>query len=481
MLPDNMMQPENMILLAFLLLAGFYMAWSIGANDVANAMGTSVGSGALSLRTAVFMAAILEFLGAFFFGSHVSETIQTGIIDASIFSYEPKLIVYGMLASLLAAGAWLQIASYFGWPVSTTHCIVGAIVGFGIVIGGLEAIQWENMFFILSSWVISPLLGGIISYLIFNLLRKKIFYTNNPIESAKKLTPIIVFVTVTVLGLILVFKGLQNLSFDFTFFGAFAFSAFIGALGALISYLCLRSVIAPERHRTHNSYNAETQVALDKAKKHLLRARDTISGNEMQYHLAVLLNELDSVSSTLKQTVDVDVHKSEYATVEKIFGYLQIMSACLMAFAHGANDVANAIGPLAQGVQVLMTNNVAISPTPPVWALALGGIGIVVGLATWGWRVIETIGKKITELTPTRGFAAEFGAAATVVLASRLGLPISTTHTLVGSVVGVGLARGLEALDLSMTRDIVISWLVTVPAGACIAVVFFNIIAYFFS
>lgn len=480
MLPDHMMQPENMLLLALLLLAGLYMAWSIGANDVANAMGTSVGSGALTLKRAVLIAAVLEFSGAFFFGSHVSETIQTGIIDSAIFSDEPRIIVYGMLASLLAAGVWLQIASYFGWPVSTTHCIVGAIVGFGIVVGGWEAIQWGNVFFIVTSWVISPILGGIISYLIFNLLRKKIFYTHNPIESAKKLTPIIVFVTVTVLGLILVFKGLQNLDLEFTFFGALVFSSIAGAIGAFISYLCVNRISAPERYRTQPIYNAETTVALDKAKKHLLRAKDTISGNEMQYHLAILLEELDNVSSTIKQSADVEVHKSEYATVEKIFGYLQIMSACLMAFAHGANDVANAIGPLSEGIQVLMTNNVVTSTTPPVWALALGGIGIVLGLATWGWRVIETIGKKITELTPTRGFAAEFGAAATVVFASRLGLPISTTHTLVGAVVGVGLARGLEALDLSMTRDIVISWVVTVPAGACIAVVFFNAIAYFF-
>ncbi len=481
MSPEYLMFPENMLLLGLLLLAGFYMAWSIGANDVANAMGTSVGSGALSLKTAVFIAAILEFSGAFFFGSHVSETIQTGILDTASFAYEPRILVYGMLAALLAAGAWLQIASYFGWPVSTTHCIVGAIVGFGLVIGGWQAIQWENVIFIGTSWVISPILGGIISYLIFNLLRKKIFYTNNPIESAKKLTPIIVFVTVSVLGLILVFKGLQNLHFEFTFFGAFLFSVIAGAIASLISYFCVRHIKAPQRYRMQPpAYNAETAATLQKSKKHLLRAKETAVSNEMRYHLSVLLDELDNVLNSINKSAEIEVHKSEYATVEKIFGYLQVMSACLMAFAHGANDVANAIGPLSEGVQVLMTNATVTSTTPPVWALALGGIGIVVGLATWGWRVIETIGKKITELTPTRGFAAEFGAAATVLFASRLGLPISTTHTLVGSVVGVGLARGLEALDLSMTRDIVISWVVTVPAGACISVVFFTAIEYLF-
>lgn len=475
------MSPETIILLALLLLAGFYMAWSIGANDVANAMGTSVGSGALSLKQAVIIAAILEFSGAFFFGSHVSDTIQTGIVDSTIFAHEPRLLVYGMLASLMSAGIWLQIASYFGWPVSTTHCIVGAIVGFGLVVGGFNSIYWENVIFIVSSWVISPVLGGIISYLIFNLLRKKIFYTNNPIESAKKLTPPIVFVTLTVLGLILIFNGLQNLDLHYTFFQALLISILVGLIGSAISFLWVRGVSSPIRYTHQPAYNEATIVSLDKAKKHLLRARNTITGHEMQYQVAVLLDELDLVSDTVKKSPEIEINKSEYATVEKIFGYLQVMSACLMAFAHGANDVANAIGPLSAGVQVLLTNAVITTTTVPVWALALGGLGIVTGLATWGWRVIQTIGKKITELTPTRGFAAEFGAAATVVFASRLGLPISTTHTLVGAVVGVGLARGLEALDLSMTRDIVISWLVTVPAGALLAIALFNGINYFFS
>ena len=384
MLPEHMLLPENMLLLVLLLLAGFYMAWSIGANDVANAMGTSVGSGALSLKTAVFVAAILEFSGAFFFGARVSETIQTGIIDTVSFSYEPRILVYGMLASLLAAGAWLQIASYFGWPVSTTHCIVGAIIGFGIVIGGLEAIQWENVFFIVTSWVISPLLGGVISYLIFNLLRKKIFYTHNPIESAKKLTPVIVFVTITVLGLILIFKGLQNLDLEFTFFGALIFSVILGALGAFISYLCLRHISAPERHRNPPAYNAETSVALEKAKKHFCVLVTPSQVHEFNIILTVLLDELNNATSTIKKTEEGEVNKSEYATVEKIFGYLQIMTACLMAFAHGANDVANAIGPLAEGVQVLMTNTVVTSTTPPVWALALGGLGIVVRTSYMG-------------------------------------------------------------------------------------------------
>jgi len=403
-----------MILLGIVLLAGFYMAWAIGANDVANAMGTSVGSGALTLRRAVIIAAVLEFSGAFFFGSHVSETIQKGIIDPNIFMQNPQILAFGMLASLLSAGVWLQLASYLGLPVSTTHSIVGSVIGFGAVIGGFDAINWENVGFIVSSWVISPLAGGIFAYGIFSILRKKIFYTHNPLASAKKLTPVFVFFVILTLSLILIFDGLKNLNLHISFYFGLNICCFIGLLASLLSYFLVKKIKA-------------------------------------------------------------DPH-SEFNSVEKIFGYLQILSASLMAFAHGANDVANAIGPLAAAIGILTSGVIAAKASVPTWALGLGGVGIIIGLATWGWRVIETIGKKITELTPTRGFAAEFGAAATILVASRLGMPISTTHTLVGAVIGVGLARGIEALNLGMTRDIILSWIVTIPAGAVLAVGFYYII-----
>ncbi len=413
-----MTMPSETFLLVTVLIAGFYMAWNIGANDVANAMGTSVGSGALTLKQAVIIAAVLEFSGAFFFGSHVSDTIQNGIVDVSIFVDKPLILVYGMLAALLASGIWLQIASYYGWPVSTTHSIVGAIIGFGFIYGGVTAIHWEEVAFIVASWLVSPLLGGIISFIIFTLLRQQIFYASNPVEKAKRLTPFLVFGVISILALIMLLKGLHSLNLQLTFWHAIGMSFGLGLVGSIISYFLVRGL------------------------------QPNISDNI----------------------------KAEYGAVEKIFGRLQIMSACLMAFAHGANDVANAIGPLSASVAVLTTNAIPMNAGVPLWALALGGFGIVVGLATWGWRVIETIGKKITELTPTRGFAAEFGAATTVVLASQLGLPISTTHTLVGSVIGVGLARGIEALDLTMTRDILISWAVTVPAGALLSIGLFYLI-----
>lgn len=421
------------ILMIAVLFAGFYMAWNIGANDVANAMGTSVGSGALTLQQAVFLAAILEFTGAFFFGSHVSDTIQKGIVDPSIFNANPLILVYGMLSALLAAGVWLNVASYFGWPVSTTHSIVGALIGFGAIVGGIDAVKWSNVGYIFSSWILSPLLGGIISWSLFSFLRNKIFYSKAPLEAAKKITPLLVFLVIFTMVWILLFRGFSSNGFELYFISSFCIAGAIGCLAAFFSHVLVREVVNP-------------------------------------LPVAVGLHHVQ-----LQEGI-----KTEYAAVEKIFGYLQIMTACLMAFAHGANDVANAIGPLAAALAVLTTHSIQSTAPIPLWILGLGGIGIVFGLATWGWRVIETIGKKITELTPTRGFAAEFGAATTVVIASRLGLPISTTHTLVGAVIGVGMARGLEALDLRMTRDIFISWLVTVPAGAFLSVaLFFGLKAIF--
>jgi phosphate/sulfate permease len=427
-------------LIIVILLTAFYMAWNIGANDVANAMGTSVGSGALTLRQAVILAAILEFAGAFFFGSHVSQTVQSGIINPEMFASNPRILVYGMLAALASSGIWLQIASYFGWPVSTTHSIIGALIGFGIAAGGVESVYWGSLGYIVSSWIFSPIVGGVIAYGLFMLIRKNIFYAPNPVEKAKKLTPYIVFFVIATLLIILLSKGIRSIEFSF-----YQTSMIIGTLsvfGWLISYWAVQRIPTP----------------IKEEKKDLLP---------------------DDLSNSFFE--EKNRTHAEYLVVEKIFGYLQIMSACMMAFAHGANDVANAIGPLSAAIAVLTTGIIGVEAPVPAWALALGGVGIVIGLATWGWRVIETIGKKITELTPTRGFAAEFGAALTIVIASRVGMPISTTHTLVGAVLGVGLARGLESVDLNTTRDIFISWIVTVPIGAFIAVVLFYPIQIIFN
>ena len=473
------MNPEY-ILFGLVIVFGFYMAWSIGANDVANAMGTSVGSGALTMRRAVIFAAILEFAGAFLVGTNVSNTVRKGIINPDIFVSEPMLLAYGMIASLLAAAVWLQLASYKGWPVSTTHTIVGAILGFGIAVGGLHAVYWNKVGSIVASWFVSPLMSGTISFLIFTLLRRKIFFSHNPVKATKKLTPYLVFFVFSILTLVMVFKGLKNLKLDLSLTHAIGLAVIVGIVAALISWQLVIRIHEDEDLAVEHHFQSPKVVnGIAKAKRHLELVKENATG-EARYHIARVLGEVDMLSDMVEVVVHDEKSSDKFKTVEKIFVYLQILSACFVAFAHGSNDVANAIGPLAAAIGILKTGAITMKSAVPLWVLALGGCGIVVGLATWGWRVIETIGKKITELTPTRGFCAEFGAAITIVIASKFGLPISTTHTLVGGVLGVGLARGIGALNISTVRDIAISWLYTIPAGALMAVIFFYILRSIF-
>ncbi len=472
--------PTETILLLVILASGLYMAWNIGANDVANAMGTSVGSGALTLRKAVMIAAVLEFSGAFFFGSHVSKTIQEGIVNSSTFSHEPLILVLGMLAALIGAGAWLQIASYNGLPVSTTHSIVGAIIGFGLVIGGTDAIYWENVAFIGSSWILSPLLGGALSYAIFSFLRKQIFYSARPFQATKRLLPFFIFFTTAGLFLTLLSKNFLSLGLEFPLWAVILLSICIGSAAAIWVYSLLRKKGIKHGYVTPKNTNKAILADLATARKHLTAAQASTSG-DVGYHLGIVLEEVEGIVHNIEAGPNREQLHEEYEAVEKIFAYLQIISACLMAFAHGANDVANAIGPLSAAVTILLSGAIHTSGGVPLWALALGGLGIVLGLATWGWRVIETIGKKLTELTPSRGFSAEFGAAITILAASRLGLPISATHTLVGSVLGVGLAKGIGALNLATMRDILISWIVTIPIGAIMAIFFFYGLRFLFT
>jgi inorganic phosphate transporter, PiT family len=461
------------------LLVGFYMAWNIGANDVSNAMGTSVGSGALSLRKAVLFAAVLEFSGAFFVGSSVSETMQKGLIDTDVFLTDPNLLILGMCAALLATGSWLQISSYCGWPVSTTHAIVGGIVGFGFVAGGSEAVQWEELITIVCSWVISPVMSAFFSYLIFNTLQKKILYALNPVEATKKLFPLLNFVVLFIFSLSLMFNGLENLNITLSFFQAFLIAIAIGLIAALISYALIQKVETPSSYPHSSSLSPHNIVCLEKAIKHLQRVQSS-SVDATHRRVSNLLAEVRSLTQNMKKETSFSETASDYKMVEKLFVYLQILSACFVAFAHGANDVANAIGPVAAVLDVIKNGAISDIAVVPSWLLAFGGIGIVVGLATWGWRVIETIGKKITELTPTRGFCAEFGAATTILLASKLGIPVSTTHCLVGAVLGIGLARGMRALNLNMLKDIVLSWVITIPASAIMSVLIFYLLRVLF-
>ena len=396
---------------------GLFMAWGIGANDVANAMATSVGSKALTIKQAIVVAAIFEFLGAVLAGGAVTGTIRKGIVDADALSGTPELLVYGMLAALLAAGTWLLIASRNGWPVSTTHSIVGAIVGFAAVGIGVDAVKWAKVGTIVMSWVVSPLTAGFIAYLIYRSVQRLILSQDDPLEKAKRWVPVYIFLAAFTITLVTILKGLKHVGLDINIRDSYLLAIAIAVAIALVGAYFI-SKIEPN----------------PKAEK-----------NEHFY------------------------------TVERVFGILMVVTACGMAFAHGSNDVANAIGPLAAVIGVATTGTIAAKSALPIWVLMLGGVGIVIGLATFGRHVIATVGKKITQLTPSRGFAAELAAATTIVIASGTGIPISTTHTLVGAVLGVGMARGIEAIDLRVVVRIFVSWVVTIPAGAFLAIVFFFI------
>jgi len=455
------------------LLVGFYMAWNIGANDVSNAMGTSVGSGALTLRKAVIIAAILEFCGAFFVGSDVSETMQRGLIDTTLFIQEPMILILGFCSALLATGIWLQIASYFGWPVSTTHAIVGAILGFGFIGGGLSALHWGELSSIATSWVLSPLLSGLIAYTLFGILQRKILYTLQPVLATRKLFPSLVSFVLFTFTLSLLFNGLENVHLSFSLGHVILLSLGIGIIAFFLTKICLKHFTSlSTTHASSHHASPQNVISLDKAVKHLQRIQANSTENTHK-KVSGLLLEARFLSQELKKESCFSQTSSEYKTVERMFVILQVLSACFIAFAHGANDVANAIGPVAAVLDVIKLGFVSPVSYIPSWLLAFGGLGIVIGLATWGWRVMETIGRKITELTPTRGFCAEFSAAIVILIASKLGLPISTTHCIVGAVLGVGLAKGMKALNLSMIREIVLSWIITIPASAGVAILIF--------
>ncbi len=407
----------EVVLKILVLVIGFYMAWSIGANDVSNAMGTSVGSGALTLKRAVMIAAIFEFSGALFVGSNVSETMQRGLIDTDMFMKEPIVLILGMCAALFGTSLWLQIASYFGWPVSTTHAMVGAILGFGGVIGGIDAIQWAETGSIALSWIISPVTAGIISYLIFSMLQRNILYAMSPVEATKKFMPLLIFIVFATFTVSLLSNGLENLQISFS--ESLGLALAIGLVASGIGYLLVKKVPLPNiDDKTPSRHLPQTVVSLEKAIKHLQRVH-VVSFDEVHTKVGSLLDEVKALSQQMRKETSFAERTSKYHLVERMFVYLQVITACFVAFAHGSNDVANAIGPVAAVLDVIKNGIVSDVTQVPSWLLAFGGLGIVVGLASWGWRVIQTVGKKITQLTPTRGFCAEFGAATTILIASK--------------------------------------------------------------
>lgn len=404
------------LFIGFAAVVSFLMAWGIGANDVSNAMGTSVGTKTLTVKQAIIIAIIFEFLGAYLAGGEVVSTIKDGILSPECPIAPPDLVL-GMISAMLSAGLWLIVATLFSWPVSTTHSIIGALVGFGVVASGVSAIQWGVFGGIVGSWIITPAIAGVFAFFLFVHIQRFIFCKFHPLKHAKRIAPYYVFLTVLIISVVTLDKGLKHVNIELTASESWLLGLGISVIAGIIAKILFKML--------HFDQTLE-------AKKH-------------------------------------------YANVEKLFSVLMLMTACAMAFAHGSNDVANAIGPLASVATILSSGELPEgSLSFPSWVLPLGATGMVVGLATFGYKVMNTVGSGITALTPSRGFAAQLATAGTVVLASGTGLPISTTQTLVGAIMGVGLARGIAAINLNIVRNIVVSWVVTIPAGA-----FFAIIIYF--
>ncbi len=400
-------------------LVGLYSAINIGANDVANAMATSVASGALTIKRAVVVAGVCDILGAVLVGSHVANTIRKGLIDPLQFSDKPTLFLFGMLAAVLGSALWVNIATYFKLPVSTTHSIIGGVIGFGLVSVGIAGIKWKVVLFVALSWIISPVFGGIIAFTIFSIIKKFILSSKEPIAQTRKIGPFFTGMVGFILSLAVTFKGLKHLHLDLPIIEALLISLCVGAGGFLLGSFLLRRY----------------------------KERDT----------------------------------DPYYQVEKMANPLQVLSAGFQAFSHGANDVANAIGPVAAIVIVIQTQKVEMQVAIPLWLLLLGGVGLAFGVYTWGYRVMETVGEKITSITPTRGFSAEFGTATTVLLCSRLGMPVSTTHVAVGNIIGVGLARGISAINLDVIKKIFSAWIISLPAAGLFSIAIYLILSILFT
>jgi PiT family inorganic phosphate transporter len=394
-----------------IIIIGFYMAWNIGSNDLANAMASAVGAKAINLKTAIIFGGILAFVGAVFVGSNVTETIRKGIVDPSEIK-NTTYIMYGAIAALLGASFWVTIATWKELPISTTHSIVGGMMGFGIVAGGVGIINWWKVGSVVASWGISPIIGGVLSYFIFKAIFRFILNKSDPEKAAKNVGPVFIGATFFIIASSLFLKTPAGDRIGWSIEQFLLLALLIGFISALIG----RGLI------------------LIFFKNHVSKKKPT--------------------------------EEEMYQKVEEVFRRLQIMTSCYVAFALGANDVANAIGPMAAAWSIETGGGVSAEVAVPYYLLILGGVGIAVGMATWGYRVIKTIGSKITVLNNTRGFSIDFGAATSVLLASKLGMPVSTTHAVVGAVIGVGLARGLEAVDLRIIKKIVVSWVVTVPIAA---------------
>lgn len=400
-------------ILIFGFIIGFYMAWNIGANDVANSMASAVGAKAITLRQAIFIAGILNIVGATFIGAHVTNTIRKGIISPEVLN-DPHMALIGALAALLSAALWVSFATWKSLPVSTTHSIVGAMVGFGLIAGGFSVVNWGKLGAVVLSWIISPVFSLVIGFIMFKLIVWVILTRSKPYDSALRLAPFFIGIAVFISAMSFLFKTPLGKSVQLSTLTASLISLIISAiLGFAGKYLIKRLLKSKEKN-----------------------------------------------------------------DAEDIFKRIQIGTSCYVALAQGANDVANAIGPLAVIYFLVKTGSVGATVPVPIFLLLFGGIGIAFGIAMGGSRVIKTVGERITTLSNTRGFAVDFSAATTVLVASKMGLPVSTTHAAIGGVMGVGLARGIEAVNFGIIFKIMLYWILTVPVAALTCMVLFKILEF---
>ena len=398
---------------------GLFMTWAIGSKDVANTMGTAVGSGGISIKQAIIIAIVFEFLGVVLAGSQVTNTIQNDIIDSSSVLAKSEVLVFGMMAVILAASLWIMVASRYGWPMSITHTVIGAMVGFGVVGVGVAAINWFMLAKFFVSWVISPLLSGLVGLILMEVIHKLIL-KKNPVGRAIKYTYPLVFIVGFSVSFITFFRGIAIIKLEISVWGTVLLAT---VFGLFLAKICQHWI---------------GKIVLD----------------------------------------DYQEHDLQLSNVEIVFGPLMILAACALAFSHGANDVASSMGPIALLVQIIQhRGDLQSIPTDvagvPVWILVLGGFGILLGMVTLGYRVMQTIGRKITELTPTSGFCATIATALTVILATRIGLPVSTAQIAIGAVVGVGMSRGMDVADFRVVQGIYVTWLITIPASMIISAVFY--------
>ena len=414
---------HNIILLSLAGVFGLFMTWSVGSNDLANIMSTTMGSKAISVRQAIIVAVIFEFAGALLGGSGVAKTVQFGLLNTQALNYPPQIFIYGMLAVLLASATWMTLASYLGMPVSITNAIIGALVGFGLLILGVHSLHWKQVGYIAISWIASPTMAGLFAYLLFLTVQQLILSAGNPIKKAKQYVPLYLFLVGFVLSKITVIKSCAHFGIILDMRHSFIIAVISGFVILLIGQWLIRRI----------------------------------------------------------PKVDINDMHAQFNYVEKMFSVLMLFTACAMVYAHGSNDIAVSMGPIGAIISLIKSGHTMYNGKMVLITLALGSLAVVVGFLTYGRKIIKTVGSGITALTPSRAYCATIAAATAVVVSTSTGIPVSATQTLVGAILGVGLARGIGALDLRVVRNIFASWIITIPIVAGLTTVFFYIIHAIFA